>query len=353
MDKAELVNARWSIRRAEEYMRPYGVIKGINYVPSYCYSYIEMWHHFDEAWIRRELGYAKAIGINSLRVFVAACQWESRREQVSKNLDRFLDISLENGFSVMLTLQPNTYMIPGQTRTPDEEPFLIRYQPSGHDKSWKYKGARIFDCDGRWREDFKGIAAFVSEIVARYGQDRRVAFWDLYNEPWEACRDLLELAFWLAREQNPIQPLTSCWRALDLSDITSFHCYEQPGKLPQTQINGARYLSFEEELLRAASTGRPILCTECVARTFGNELKAFLPYYSKAHIGFYIWGFCAGSAQYHIPWDWPIGSPEPKRWFQCLLYPDGTPFDTEEIELIRAFRFENEVAQTPSTSGPV
>ena len=40
------------------------------------------------------------------------------------------------------------------------------------------------------------------------------------------------------------------------------------------------YAIFEEELARAASTGKPVLCSECVARTFGNELKACLLYTS-------------------------------------------------------------------------
>lgn len=339
MIRDQLRNQVWSIERAEAYMKQFGVIKGVNYVPSYCHSYIEIWHHFDEAWIRRELGYASDIGINSLRIFVAECQWETRKSQVVQNLDRFLTICNELGFSIMLTLQPNTYMIPGRKLKPDEDPFEISFRPGVHDGGWRYKGARIFDCEGKWEENREEIGKFVTEIVDRYGADGRVAFWDLYNEPWEACRGLLEYVFSCARRINPMQPLTSCWRAWDISDITTFHCYEKPGAGYRRQINGVHYLSFEEEMARVRATGRPILCSECVARTFGNELEAFLPYYSRYHIGFYIWGFCAGSAQYHIPWDWPVGSPVPKRWFQCLLYPDGTPFDEAEIRLIRDFDF--------------
>lgn len=76
--------------------------------------------------------------------------------------------------------------------------------------AWNYKGARIFDCEGRWEENREGIGNFVTEIVSRYSQDERVAFWDLYNEPWEECRGLLEYVFQCARKVEPMQPLTSC-----------------------------------------------------------------------------------------------------------------------------------------------
>lgn len=350
MTRDELRRAVWPSEKAFAYMEPYGVIKGVNYVPSYCYSYIEIWHHFDEEWILRELGYAREIGLNSLRIFVAACQWQTHRELVCARLDRFLDFCDSFGFSVMLTLQPNTYLRPGQTVSPGEDPFEIRPAPVGHDRSWNYRGARIFDCEGKWVESREGIANFITGILRRYGHDRRVDFWDLFNEPWEVDKELVELAFSIARAENPIQPLTSCWRAHDLSDVTSFHCYEQPGKAPNVQPGGIHYRTFEDELALALSTGRPVLCTECVARTLGNELKSFLPYYSRAHIGFYIWGFCAGNAQYHLPWHWPAGAPVPERWFQCLLYPDGTPFDPEEINLIQSFHFTDSAQETPPVS---
>ncbi len=350
MTREHLVQKTWDSKKAYDYMKPFGVIKGVNYVPSYCYSYIEIWHHFDEEWIVRELNYARRIGLNSLRIFVAACQWQSHRELVCRSLDRFLDLCVEMELSIMLTLQPNTFLRPDHTVNPQEDPFRIAFVPGGHDRSWTYKDALIFDNQGQWTKSRDGIADFVSGIIRRYGHDRRVAFWDLYNEPWEANRELLDMTFALARAENPVQPLTSCWRAHEISDITSFHCYEQPGKLPATQPGNIHYRTFEDELALAASTGRPMLCTECVARTFGNELKSFLPYYSRANIGFYIWGLCAGSAQYHVPWHWPAGAPEPRRWFQCLLYPDGTPFDPEEMHLIHDFHFEQALQETPPVS---
>lgn len=339
MTHAELMEARWPVAKAEEYMKPYGAIKGVNYVPSYCASYIEMWHHFNEQVILKELRWAKKAGLNSLRIFVAACQWESRREIVKARLDQFLDYAKELGFSVMLTLQPNTYMLPGNDLGPEEDPFILKFRPGVHDGGWIYKGAKIFDCNGQWVEDKEGIGAFVTDIVSCYKDDPRVAFWDLYNECHEGNVALMEYCFAKAREVNPMQPLTACWRAFEISDVTTFHCYVRPHQEIDKEWPGIHEFNFEQESERALNTGRPVLCTECLARTFGNDLDVILPHYSRDHIGFYIWGLVAGTAQYHFPWGWPEGSPEPRRWFHCIYYPDGTAFDDKEIELLRQFDF--------------
>lgn len=340
MTHEELMNSRWIIQRAEEYMKPLGVIKGVNFIPSYCCSYIEMWQHFRPEVIHRELRFAKRFGFNSLRIFVAACQWESRREQVKQNLDTFLDWCKELGFTVMLTLQPNTYMLPDNDLQPDEDPFIIDFKPGRHDGSWIYKGAQIFDCNGKWMEDKEGIGRFVTDIITCFANDTRVTFWDLYNECHEGNVPLQNYAFELARAVNPTQPLTACWNAFDISDITTFHCYATPGvDVLDPDLPGIHELNFDGETARAKATGRPALCTECLARTFNNEMEGFLPVYSKEHIGFYVWGLCAGSAQYHFPWDWPIGSPEPKRWFHCVMYPDGSVYDQKEYEQVQAFDF--------------
>ena len=82
MKREELVASRWSLEKANAYMESFGVVKGVNYVPSYCYSYIEIWHHFREEWIVRELGYAKEIGINSLRIMQQVSDALRKRELI-------------------------------------------------------------------------------------------------------------------------------------------------------------------------------------------------------------------------------------------------------------------------------
>lgn len=72
----------------------------------------------------------------------------------------------------------------------------------------------------------------------------------------------------------------------------------------------------------------------------GTQRTAAKSPYDQARIHFYFWGLCAGSAQYHFPWGWPEGAPEPRDWFHCILYPDGTPYRDHELLLLKGFRFE-------------
>ena len=43
---------------------------GANYVASYAATDVEMWLHYDHDVIDRELGYAKRLGLNCVRVFL-------------------------------------------------------------------------------------------------------------------------------------------------------------------------------------------------------------------------------------------------------------------------------------------
>ena len=333
MDRQAVADMRWSVEKAYEYMRKLGTIKGCNFVPSYCYGYIEIWHHYREDYILRELDYLVKIGLNSVRIFVLCAQWQTHRDLVYQNLDRFLDACRARGITVMLCLQTGTVIPKGYVQK-SEDPIIINFHPGCHDRSWVFEGM-MMDKDNQYNDI---SLDFVRDIVTRYGHDDRVTFFDLYNEAPDFHRELVKDIFAAARECDPMQPLTACWEAHDLSDVVSFHCYRDPKSDEMIfPITGGK--TFSEEVGEALSYGRPTLCTECMARTVGNELFDFLPIYQEKKIGFYVWGLCEASAGYRFPWGWPEGSPEPKRWSHGLLYPDGTPYDEKEIPLLRAYHY--------------
>ena len=329
-----LRQARWSAERAWAYMAKFGAIKGCNYVPADASS---IWQAENETKIDRELGWAEDVTLNSVRVFLPSLLYENLGDSLFQRVDRFLDLAAKHKMSVILTLSVTRIKDPSYKSTEpfNENSLRPEFQPGVHGGVARPHPGII-----SYRKNLpaaKRIATdFVKAVLRRYGQDQRIIAWDLFNEPWLEDRPMVEHVFSVAREQNPSQPLTACWQGEDLSDVYNFHTYGRPGNAKGSQ---AHLLPFDIELQQAVASGRPLLCTECLARTFGNTFEAFLPYFSKYKVGWYIWGLCAGTAQHYFPWGWPEGSPEPKNWFHCILYPDGSAYRDSEIELIRKFKY--------------
>jgi hypothetical protein len=196
------------------------------------------------------------------------------------------------------------------------------------------------------------LEAYVRGVLSAFGQDERVAVWDLYNEPGgypypmadpvaAACLPLLRDVFGWARDIAPSQPLTSglWWSPLHPvpdeiaevqlagSDVVSFHHYGPLGDLEET-VAGLR-----------TRTRRPLICTEYLARQLGSRFESHLPYFRSERIGAINWGFVSGRTQTIWPWwSWLDKDPasEPEIWFHDILRPDGTPFDEPEARFVRS-----------------
>jgi hypothetical protein len=109
---------------------------------------------------------------------------------------------------------------------------------------------------------------------------------------------------------------------LALSDIVSFHAY--------TDLEGMR-----RAIARHKAHGRPVVCSEWMARPLGARFETELPLFRQEVVGCYSWGLVNGRIQNHFSWSSPRGAPEPEVWFHDLLRQDGTPYDPREIEVIR------------------
>jgi hypothetical protein len=204
---------------------------------------------------------------------------------------------------------------------------------------------------------FARLEPYVAGVVGHLRDDPRVEGWDVWNEPenWnpsaygpldmkqgkaEIVLPLLEQAFGWVRAARPSQPVTSgvwLWNPdfseklspvqqfqLEAADIVSFHAYMP---LPGTK-------AAIESLKRH---GRPLMCTEYMARPTGSTFEAILPLLKDEGIAAYNWGAVSGRSQTIYPWDsWQSPYPEePALWFHDILRPDGAPFRREEADLIR------------------
>ncbi len=326
-------DANWTRERAREWYRQVGAIRGFNYLPRTAVNTTEMWQAatFDPATIAQELGWAQAAGYNSARVFLQYLVWQDDPEGLKRRLDEFLAIADARGLSTMLILFCDCAFCGREPYLgPQDDPV-----PGVHNSGWCPSPGleRVVD-----RAAWPDLERYVRDLISRFGQDRRVLIWDLYNEPGNSdlgdkSLPLVEAAFAWARDANPAQPLTvGPWerfdspmsqRLLDLSDVVSFHGYDNPEGM------AARIAQCE-------TRQRPVLCTEWLLRQSGNTFAALLPLFAARSIGWYHWGLVAGRTQTYMPWGSKRDDPMPAVWQHDVFHADGAPYDVEELASLGA-----------------
>jgi hypothetical protein len=106
-------------------------------------------------------------------------------------------------------------------------------------------------------------------------------------------------------------------------DIVSFHSYDAPEKGLKAKIDSA------------AESGRPVICTEYMARTNDSTFADCLPVLKAKCAGAINWGLVSGKTQTIYPWGWNESKGEPPMWFHDIFNPDGSFLYPEEEGDIR------------------
>lgn len=345
--------ARWSPERAHRWHRAQGWLVGANFIPANAINQLEMFQPgtFDPRRIDTELRMAKHLGLNTVRVFLHDLLWVQDRAGFQRRLARFVDIAAHHGIKPLLVLFDSCW---------DPHPRLGRQRdpvPGVHNSGWVQSPGAEHLGDPAYR---RVLRDYVIGVISQFRHDKRVLGWDLWNEPdnpadvyraverrdkVERVAELLPQVFGWARSVDPVQPLTSgVWDGewgdparrsavvrtqLDLSDVISFHSYADPK-------------GFEDRLAELTPLGRPMLCTEYMARTLDSTVESILPIMKRRNIGAYTWGFVAGKTQTFLPWDsWERPVLEPPLWFHDLLHGDGSPYRAGEVTTIRELTGRN------------
>ncbi len=347
---AQQTHARWSEQKAKEWYASQRWLVGSNYVPANTINQLEMWQAetFDPGTIDKEFGWAEGLGMNTMRVFLHDLLWQQDANGFKKRLDRFLRIAAKHKIKPMFVLFDSVW---------DPQPQLGKQRdpkPGVHNSGWlQSPGARALQDSSQYPR----LEEYVKGVVGAFGRDGRVLAWDVWNEPENTnggsyamlepsdkaslVEALLPKVFAWARAAGARQPLTAgLWRGdwssdeklsamnrimIDHSDVISFHGYNKP-------------VEFERMIQWLQRYNRPILCTEYMARGAGSTFEGSLPIAKRYHVAAINWGFVKGKTQTHLPWDsWekPYVDREPSVWFHEIFRSDGTPYRTEEVDLIR------------------
>ncbi len=349
---------RWTQSDANRWRSTRPWICGFNFLPSTAVNFLEMWHpdRFDRTTIERELGWAGEIGFNAIRVNLHALVWEHDAEGLQAQLDWLMGVADRNGIvTVPCFFDDCGFGGVEPVYGPQPDPV-----PGVHNSRAVASPGRLALQD---RTRWSAYESYVRGLVSAFRDDTRILFWDLYNEPGnrmiftaggaqEHAPDfssdslaLMRACFGWARDENPEQPLTvGAWTtplpgssdapyqtdidraALDRSDIITFHAYWDAPHVGR----------FIDHL---AVQGRPMFCTEWMARPIGSRIGDQLELFNSRGVGCFQWGLVKGRTQTHLPWPAELveahgGQVDRSIWFHDLLEPDGTPYRADEIRLI-------------------
>jgi Cellulase (glycosyl hydrolase family 5) len=340
--------SRWSAERANRWYQAQGWPVGANYITSNAINQLEMFQPgtYDPRRIHTELGWARYHGLNTVRVFLHDQLWAQDSRGFQTRLAQFVGIAARHRIKPLFVLFDSCWD-PHPKLGPQRAP-----RPGIHNSGWvQSPGADRID-DRRYVSTLHG---YVTGVLTQFRNDDRVLGWDLWNEPdnpsrvyanaerpdkQERVAELLPQVFAWARSVDPRQPLTSgVWDGewadpsgrspiagiqLENSDVITFHCYGEPAK-------------FESRIAELSPQGRPILCTEYMARPLGSTIDGVLPIAKRHNVGAINWGLVAGKTQTYFPWDsWDHPyTTIPKVWFHDLLRPDGRPYQNTETQTIR------------------
>lgn len=340
----------WSKQKARQWyaVQPWPV--GCNFIPSTAINQLEMWQadSFDPKTIDRELGWAEGIGMNAVRVYLHDLLWQQDAAGFTSRINTFLNIASRHHIKPIFVLFDSCWdPFPklGQQRPP---------KPGVHNSGWvQSPGYNAL----RDPKQYPRLERYVKGLVGRFANDKRILAWDVWNEP-DNHNDssygkvelkgkdsyvlpLLKQAFVWARSVGPLQPLTSApWKGnwstpdklsaiesvqLNQSDIITFHNYD----------NAAEFLKRVQWLM---PYGRPLICSEYMARGNKSFFQTTLPVAKKYRVGAFNWGLVDGKTQTKYAWDsWSKHyEGEPPLWFHEIFRKDGTPYRANEMAFIKS-----------------
>src|ERR1044072_3642153 len=129
---------QWTAARAQTWYAQQGWLVGSNYIPSDAINQLEMWQAetFNPAQIDKELGWAQAIGMNTMRVFLHDKLWEQDAEGFKKRLDQFLVIAEKHRIRPMLVFFDSCWD-PNPKPGPQRPPI-----PGVHNSGWGQRPGR-------------------------------------------------------------------------------------------------------------------------------------------------------------------------------------------------------------------
>ena len=326
-------SARWTPEQAQAWYDEQGWLVGCDYIPADAINQIEMWSGttYNNDLIDKELGWAEDLGFNTLRVYLSSVVYENDPQGLKDRMSDFLGICEAHSIRPLFVFFDDCWNAESEYGTQPEP------KPGIHNSGW------VRDPSASLRADtlalYPKLEKYVKDVLTTFANDKRILLWDLYNEPGnskqgDASLPLLKNVFKWAQEVRPSQPLSAgVWKdklktlnefQLANSDVTTYHNYSGDVEDQQNAIDTLK------------AYGRPVICTEYMARTKGCTFQKVMPILKENNVAAINWGFVAGKTNTIFAWDTPLPeAAEPELWFHDIFRQDGTAFSDEEVAFIK------------------
>ena len=273
--------------------------------------------------------------MSAMRVFLHDLAYQADPQGMKKRINTVLDIADRHGIKIAFVFLDDCWNEHPQTG-PQPAPV-----PGVHNSGWvQSPGNDVVNNPNEWPR----LEAYVKDILTSFSNDPRILFWDLYNEPSNSKKrralPLLKKVFEWARQIKPSQPVTAGIFSgsrefnqfqAENSDIITFHNYSDTANLTQQIRVLKKY-------------GKPVICTEWMARTRNSICKTHLPVFKRENVSCFNWGLVSGKTQTIYPWGSHPSDEPPKIWFHDLLHKDGSPYKPDEIVTFKKYSFNTEVS---------
>jgi hypothetical protein len=302
-------------------------VRGAVYVRSDAVNSVQMWHDYWDRTdtIDRELSYGSCYGFNMVQVYLHWIVWDRHKQEYLKRIDDFLARASKAGVKVNFILWDDCGHV---------EPSLSFDAPiPGRHNSQMMPNPshRIRDSASEMQAHKDRFQEYIESIARRFKDDDRIAFWQIYNEAMgsreryrvgETDANLNRLLGWtwewvkMTGSRIPVTATGGGFYGPMFSDFYTYHSYAAPGQ-PLPNADG----------------GPEHLCTETLNRPEAGLASCIHDLAAKPN-GFVVWELMIGRDNCRYRWGHPDGPDEPTQPFHGVVYPDGHPWDLQEIKAL-------------------
>ncbi|MGO8836188.1 MAG: PA14 domain-containing protein [Limisphaerales bacterium] len=290
-------------------------VKGAVFVPTKYVNEAQQWDEYDPVINDRELHYASVYGFNCVRVYLHYYIYLKKKDTLLRNIEDFLTRADKYGIRTEFVFfddcwnQPEDAMLSPDYKYP--APIF-----GVHNSRWLVSPGE--EVRKHYAENRDRLKAYVQDIVNAHKDDKRIAFWETYNEPGQSpeTKQLLKDSYAWIHETGTTIPITATGREFagePYSDFKSWHEY-----------GGYNYTGTPDELN-----------TECMNRR-EQTIPGIVEHF-KDKTGFIVWEFGIGRDNCRFTWDENRDHPrqdETPKPFHGVVYPDGHPWSVDDVKAL-------------------